>query len=158
MAAGKTTVARLLAARFNRGVHLEGDIFRRSIVSGRAEITPDLAPEELEQLRLRYELAATAVDRYAQAGFTVVYEDVIAGPFLAETEALIHSRPIHVVVLLPAPEAIAERAVERTSYGADWTIGELHERFAQETPRVGLWLDTSEQTPEQTVDAILAET
>jgi adenylylsulfate kinase-like enzyme len=30
MAAGKTTVARLLAARFSRGVHVDGDVFRRS--------------------------------------------------------------------------------------------------------------------------------
>src|SRR6184192_104019 len=32
MAAGKSTVAHLLASRFDRGVHLEGDVFRRSIV------------------------------------------------------------------------------------------------------------------------------
>jgi hypothetical protein len=54
MAAGKTTVARLLAARFARGVHLEGDFFRRSIVRGRQKITPPLSPTALEQLRLRY--------------------------------------------------------------------------------------------------------
>ena len=41
MAAGKSTVARLLASRFERGVHLEGDFFRRSVVSGRAEMTPE---------------------------------------------------------------------------------------------------------------------
>jgi ABC-type multidrug transport system ATPase subunit len=33
-AAGKTTVARLLAGRFERGVHLEGDVFRRFVVAG----------------------------------------------------------------------------------------------------------------------------
>jgi uridine kinase len=58
MAAGKTTVARLLTARFERGVHLEGDFFRRSIVTGRAEMTSDPSPEALEQLRLRYRLGA----------------------------------------------------------------------------------------------------
>ncbi|HEX3326912.1 MAG TPA: zeta toxin family protein, partial [Actinomycetota bacterium] len=31
MAAGKSKVARLLAQRFDRGVHLEGDLFRQSI-------------------------------------------------------------------------------------------------------------------------------
>jgi adenylylsulfate kinase-like enzyme len=34
MAAGKSTVARLLAQRFERGVYLQGDHFRRCIVSG----------------------------------------------------------------------------------------------------------------------------
>ena len=68
MAAGKTTVARLLAQRFERGVHLEGDVFRRSIVSGRVEMTPDPTTEALAQLRLRYRLAATVADAYAAAG------------------------------------------------------------------------------------------
>ncbi|MBA3718523.1 MAG: hypothetical protein H0W87_09905 [Actinobacteria bacterium] len=44
-AAGKSTVGRLLARRFERGVHLEGDVFRRSIVSGREEPLPDLSPD-----------------------------------------------------------------------------------------------------------------
>jgi len=48
MAAGKSTVARLLASRFPRGVHLEGDLFRRSIVTGREEVTPALRPEAME--------------------------------------------------------------------------------------------------------------
>ena len=78
-AAGKTTVARLLAEQFRRGVHLEGDFFRRSIVAGRHEMTPALEAEALEQLRLRYRLAASAADSYVEAGFTVVLDDVIAG-------------------------------------------------------------------------------
>ena len=45
MAAGKSTVARALASRFERGVYLEGDMFRRSMASGREEMTPDPSPE-----------------------------------------------------------------------------------------------------------------
>jgi hypothetical protein len=69
MAAGKSTVARLLASRFKRGVHLEGDIFRRSIVSGREEMTPTASPEAVEQLRLRYRMAAAAAEGYFEADF-----------------------------------------------------------------------------------------
>ena len=79
MAAGKTTVARLLASRFEQGVHLEGDVFRRFVVSGRVEMTPNPSPEALEQLRLRYRLAAAAADEYFEAGFSVALEDVVAG-------------------------------------------------------------------------------
>ena len=100
MAAGKSTVARLLAERFDCGVHLEGDFFRRSIVSGRVEMTPHASPEAAAQLRLRYRLAAAAADTYSQAGFTVVLEDVIAGPLLGEYRTSIHSRPCHVIVLI----------------------------------------------------------
>ena len=157
MAAGKTTVARLLAGRFERGVHLEGDVFRRSIVSGRVEMTPEPSAEALAQLRLRYRLAAAAGDAYVDAGFTVVLEDVVAGPLLAEVVDFISARPLHVVVLLPSRDTVRERADARESRGyGDWSVDELYDGFATGTPRVGLWVDTSRQTPEETVDEILA--
>lgn len=159
MAAGKTTVARLLAARFERGVHLEGDVFRRSIVTGRAEVTPDLSPEATSQLRLRYRLACAAADGYVQEGFTVVLEDVVAGRMLDAVVGMIRSRPCHVVVLLPSPEAIAAREAERgqTAYEA-WSVAQLYDGFATGTPRIGLWLDTTSLTADDTVAAILAST
>jgi predicted kinase len=42
MAAGKSTVADLLARRFARGAHLRGDVFRKMIVTGRDPISPGL--------------------------------------------------------------------------------------------------------------------
>jgi hypothetical protein len=159
MAAGKSTVAHLLASRFERGVHLEGDVFRRSIVSGRVEMTPEPSPQALDQLRLRYRLAAAAADAYAEAGFSVVLEDVVAGPLLGELRTAIHSRPCHVIVLLPSRDAIAAREAgrEQQGYGA-WTVEQLYDGFAASTPRVGIWLDTTSLTPDETVDEILART
>ena len=159
MAAGKSTVARLLAARFERSVYLEGDFFRRSIVSGREEMTPDASPEALEQLRLRYRLAASTADSYFEAGFTVALEDVAAGPLLGEYRTMIRSRPCHVIVLLPSLEAVAGRDAERYEKGyTKWTVEQLYDGFVSSTPRVGVWLDTSGLTPEETVEAILART
>ena len=159
MAAGKTTVAQLLAARFARGVHLEGDLFRRSIVSGGEEMTPEPTTEALEQLRLRYRLAAQAADTYFDAGFSVVVEDVVAGPLLGEYRTAIRSRPCYVVVLLPSREVVAERDAGRqhTGYTA-WRVEQLYDAFENETVRVGVWLDTTTLTPEETVDAILDQT
>jgi GrpB-like predicted nucleotidyltransferase (UPF0157 family) len=159
MAAGKSTVARLLASHFERGVHLEGDVFRRSILSGREEITPDPSPEALEQLRLRYRLAAAAADTYFEAGFSVALEDVVAGPLLGDYRTMIRSRPCHVIVLLPTPEIVAAREAtrEHEGYGA-WTIEQLYDGFVASTPRVGIWLDTTQLTPEETVEEILART
>jgi GrpB-like predicted nucleotidyltransferase (UPF0157 family)/GNAT superfamily N-acetyltransferase/chloramphenicol 3-O-phosphotransferase len=159
MAAGKTTVARALASRFNRGVHLEGDVFRRSIVSGRKEVTPDPVPEALEQLQLRYRASAAAADMYAEEGFTVVVDDVIAGPMLSEYRPLIRHRPCHVVVLFPSLETVAAREAHRRQDGyAHWTVDELYRGFDQTTPRLGVWLDTSSLTVEETVNEILAVT
>jgi hypothetical protein len=157
MAAGKSTVARLLAARFERSVHLEGDVFRRFVVSGRVEMTPDPSPEALEQLRLRYRLAAAAADGYFEAGFAVALEDVVLGPFLGEYEAMVRSRPCHVVVLLPSIDAVfaREAAREDKGYLDGWTVERHYADFVATTPRVGLWLDTTDQTPEETVDEVL---
>jgi hypothetical protein len=119
-------------------------------------MTPEPSREALTQLRLRYRLAALVADTYFDAGFTVVLEDVIAGPLLEECSGLIRSRPLHVVVLLPTLQAVSVRDASRTDTGyADWSVEELHDAFAQDTPRIGHWLDNSGQSPEQTVQEIL---
>jgi chloramphenicol 3-O-phosphotransferase len=157
MAAGKSTVARLLALRFERGVHLEGDVFRRFVVSGREEMTPNASAEALEQLRLRYRLGAAAADAYFEAGFDVALEDVVGGRLLEDYRTMIHSRPCRVVVLLPSVEEVAVREAGREDKGyiGGWTVERHHAEFAATTPRIGLWLDTTELTPEETVDEIL---
>ncbi|MCW8098484.1 AAA family ATPase [Streptomyces tauricus] len=159
MAAGKSTVAQALAERLPRAAHVRGDVFRRMLVTGRAEYEPGAGPQsEAEaQLRLRYRLSAATADTYARAGFTAVVQDVVLGAHLTTYTELVRTRPLYVVVLAPNPEAVAEREAGRakTGYGA-WTVADLDRGLRADTPRVGLWLDTSEQTAGQTVDAILA--
>lgn len=162
-AAGKSTVAQALAERLERSVHLRGDLFRRMVVNGQVEMGPaDPPPEALRQLRLRYELAAQAADGYADAGFDVVYQDVILGPELAEVPKRIRTRPLHVVVLAPDVRTVARRDAERrASRGkiaykpGDEGVSALDDYLRTQTPRIGLWLDTSELDVTQTVDAIL---
>jgi sulfite exporter TauE/SafE len=60
MAAGKSTVAQHLAERLPHSVHLRGDVFRRMMVNGRAEMTRELSVAAAEQLQLLYRLAETA--------------------------------------------------------------------------------------------------
>ena len=158
MAAGKSTVADLLARRWERGVHLRGDVFRRMIVTGQAPITPELSPEATAQLDLRYRLAAHAAEEYAGAGFAVVLQDVLLGPALPALLDRIRVRPLHLVVLAPDPEVVARREAGRakTGYGDGWTPAVLDAALRDGTPRLGLWLDTSAQTPDQTVETILA--
>jgi chloramphenicol 3-O-phosphotransferase len=156
-AAGKSTIAQLLAERLPNSVHVPGDLFRRMIINGRADMTPDPTSEAMWQLRLRYQLAATVSDTYFQAGFTVIVQDVILGSHLAEMTAMIRSRPLLVIVLAPQAAAIADREKRRgkTAYGP-WAIEQLDTVLRHQTPRLGLWLDTSGQTPAQTADEILS--
>ncbi|MDX3075079.1 AAA family ATPase [Streptomyces sp. NPDC088354] len=168
-ASGKSTVAQALAERLPRSAHIRGNVFRRMIVGGRAEPAPghpghpgdehDDGPDEeaLRQMRLRYALAAASADAYAAAGFTPVLQDVILGDELPRTIALLRTRPLHVVVLVPPPRAVAAREAARAkrAYDAVVTPARLDRALRSGTPRIGLWLDTGEQTPQETVDTIL---
>ncbi|MEV0440116.1 AAA family ATPase [Streptomyces spectabilis] len=157
MAAGKSTVAQALAERLPRATHVRGDVFRRMIVSGREEYEPGAGGEAEAQLRLRYGLSAATADAYAAAGFTAIVQDVVLGPELKRYVDLVRTRPLYVVVLAPRPEAVAAREAARakTGYG-EWTVEALDSGLRAETPRIGLWLDSSELTVDQTVSAILA--
>ncbi|GAA5127119.1 AAA family ATPase [Pseudonocardia adelaidensis] len=156
-AAGKSTVAQALAERLpGRTVHVHGDQFRRWIVGGRAEMTPDAGPEAVRQLRLRHLLTGRTCDTYADAGFAVVAQDVVLGAELPALVAAIRTRPLHVVVLAPRPDAVAVREAGRgkQAYGP-WTVEALDRSLRAETPRVGLWLDSSELSVAETVEEIL---
>ena len=156
-AAGKSTVAQALAERLpGRTVHVHGDQFRRWIVAGRAEMTPDAGAEAVRQLRLRHLLTARTCDTYADAGFTVVAQDVVLGDELPGMVATIRTRPLHVVVLAPRPDAVAAREEQRgkRAYGP-WTVEALDRSLRAETPRIGLWLDTSGLSVTETVEEIV---
>lgn len=158
MASGKSTVAQQVAERLPKSVHLRGDVFRRMIVNGRAEMESPLSDEALGQLRLRYQLAAQAADSYCGAGFTVVYQDVIIGEILTEVVAMRRQWPLYVVVLCPSPTVALERDANRHKQTyQSWTPEGLDQALRQETPKLGLWLDTSALNVDQTVDAIFAQ-
>jgi len=163
-AAGKSSVAQAVAERLDPSVHLRGDVFRKMIVNGRASMgTADPSDEAVRQLRLRYRLAAQTADGYAEAGFSVVLQDIVLGGYLTEMVATIRTRPLYVVVLAPRPAIVAEREAARhlargkTAYKpGDEGPAELDAHLRQETPRIGLWLDTSEQSLSQTAEELLA--
>ena len=156
MAAGKSTVAEHLARRFTRGVHLRGDVFRRMIVSGRVEMGPDPSPQALAQLALRYRLAAAAADAYLAEGFSVVYQDVVIGRFLADVVAGLVHRPLHLVVLCPSVPAVMAREAGRAKRGyGSFPVEALDRVLRNETPRLGYWLDTSDLDVDQSVERIV---
>jgi cytidylate kinase len=157
MASGKSTVARLLAARFDRGVDIEGDVFRDMIVTGRASMGMVLSDEAVDELQLRYRLGANTADAFASAGYEVVLQDIVIGADLQTHVDRIRTRPLHVVVLAPTVEVVAAREAGRSKsgYGPDISPEDLHAALMTETPRIGLWIDTSDMEPADVVDEIL---
>lgn len=159
MAAGKSTVAQALAERLPKSVHLRGDLFRRMIVNGQAEMGFELSAEALAQLNLRYAIASTVAEMYLAGGFTVVYQDIIIGQTLAEIAHNLQQHPLYVVVLCPSVTAVAMREAGRgkTGYHDEAAITDFDRVLREETPHIGLWLDTSALTVAESVNAILAQ-
>lgn len=156
MASGKSTVAELLASKMEKGVHLRGDAFRRMIVSGRAEMSAQPSDEAIRQLHLRYRLAADSAKTYYDNGFSVVLQDNYYGEEISHILDMLKGYPVHVIVLCPNVETVKKREKMRGKVGyTGFTVEALYVDFMKKTPKIGFWLDTSEQSPEQSAEDIL---
>lgn len=156
-AAGKTTVGRLLADALPASAFIEGDAVRTMVRNGRADMTPEPTAEALRQLALRYRQTALLADSFHEAGFATVVEDVIVGHHLVEFVRSLRARPLHVIVLVPDEDTVRRREAERGKIAYDdvWTPAALNAVVHRDTPRIGLWLDTSTQTAAETVEQVL---
>jgi hypothetical protein len=160
-AAGKSTVADLLARQFDRGVHVRGGQFYRWAVSGWVHPWDDDQQEARKLLELRYRLSALAATEYCEAGFTTVVQDNIFGEDVRTWLERVAARPRHLVVLRPSLTVVLERenAREREGGKVAYRPGETDasqlDALLTSTTRIGLWLDTSAQTPIETVQTIV---
>lgn len=161
-AAGKTTLGRALAAQLPRAVHIDGDAIHQLVVSGEVSMDVPPPPGALEQLHLRYAGGIAVARVYREAGFDAVFTDNIFGEDLLAVLDLpatgTGDGPVGVIVLDPDLDALRRREHERPKSGYTESItpeGLLH-AVRVETPRLGLWLDTSDQSVPQTVAAVLA--
>jgi predicted kinase len=156
MASGKSTVAELLASKIEESVHLRGDIFRTMIVSGRAEMSAQPSDEAVRQLHLRYRLATDAAKTYYDNGFSVILQDNYYGEELSRVLDMLGDRRVHVIVLCPNVETVRKRETLRGKVGyIGFTPEALYADFIKKTPKIGFWLDTSEQSPNQSAEDIL---
>jgi adenylate kinase family enzyme len=153
--AGKSTLAALVARRLERSVHLEAEALQRLIVSG--SVWPDGEPhdEARRQLRLRGRNVALLADSFFEAGFTPVVDDVVIGSRLAELRADLRSRPLLFVLLVPGLEVVRARNRQRKDKDVFETWKHLDAVARNQTPRLGLWLDTSGQDAEESAAEIL---
>ena len=112
--AGKSTVARLLASRFDPSALVAGDDFFAFIASGR--IDPWL-PAAHHQNEAVIRAAAAAAGRLALRGYTVLYDGVLGPWFLEDFMAEAGVGAIHYVSLMPTEETCLERVRTRTDHG-----------------------------------------
>ena len=157
--AGKSTVGRLLAARFVLGAFVEADALQRMIVSGGQWVTESGGPramtaEAANQLLLRLRNSCLVARSFFEAGFTVVLDDIIIGERWDHLREDLRGQPFYFVVLAPNVETVIARdAARQKTVGAEWAFldGDLRKTIAG----IGLWVDSTEQSPEETVEEIM---
>jgi gluconate kinase len=155
--AGKTTVARRLAAKFPRSAHIEGDLIGHGfIVNGLVPPEGPPADEAAAQLLLRRRNICLLADSFADAGFVPVIDDVVVSESVLDTyRDLLATRPLALVQLTPDVEAIQRRDAARDKHVFGlW--GHLDAELRAGMPRIGFWLDTTTLSVDETVDQVAA--
>ena len=160
-AAGKTTVARAVAARLPRAVHVDGAAIHAMVVTGEVPLTLPAPPEAVEQLFLRWLGSIAVAETYQRAGFDAVISDTVFGDFLEDFLDFVSPAPLHLVVLNPSAETLRAREAGRGTSGTNEAdeavpVDALHDAVDRDTRRVGLWLDTSIQDVTETVEVVLS--
>lgn len=159
-AAGKSTVARLLAARHEHGVHIEADLLYQMIVTGRVlPQEPGVMPPEAErQLRLRLRNACLLARSFFEAGVTAVIDDIIIGERFDRLNEDLAGLPFELIVLAPRTEVVVKERDrgrgKRVVLGQKWATY-LDDTLRETMAGKGIWVDNSEQTPEETVAEIV---
>jgi hypothetical protein len=158
-AAGKSTISRLLARRFPRGAHIEGDTLQHMIVSGAegAQEAGELNGEAERQYLLRLKHMCLLGRSFYEAGFTPVLDDIVLGESWEYVSELLHGLPVTLFVLAPQVEVVVQvrdRTRGKRPLGEEWAYF-LDSAFRQQMTGIGHWLDTSQQTPEETVEKII---
>ena len=154
---GKTTVARLLSRRLPLAAHIEADEIQNLITSGGLHPQEEPANEALRQYRLRTTNVALLADSFVAANIVPVVDDtVVERSRVAEYLADLNTRPLRLVLLAPPREVALERDRVRGYKQVGHIWGHLDEVMRAEMVGIGLWLDNSALSPDETVDTILA--
>ena len=112
--AGKSTVAKAVAGRFERSALVAGDDFFAFIDQGYISPWTQAAHHQNDVV---VGAAAAAAGRLAAGGYTVVYDGVIGPWFVDAFAAATGLAGYHYVVLLPDEDVCVERVGSRTGHG-----------------------------------------
>ncbi len=154
--AGKSTVAAAIARRFPKAAHVSADALQKLVVAGaRWPEAREMSEEAALQLHLRLRNACLLARSFAEAGFVAVIDDIVVGTRVDDLVREMGDMPFDFVMLTPSLEAVKRREHGRgTQLHELW--GWMDREIRESTRRLGIWLDSSEQTVDETVDAILA--
>jgi adenylylsulfate kinase-like enzyme len=157
---GKSTVAKALANRFDRAIHIELDRIRLNVVKGLSLPGPgNMTEETTSQLNLAHVSAGLQAKTYADAGFVVVVEHASHAEYIEKFKAC--AGLINVVCLNAETDVNIERNALRASSSLDaeglaLIIPMLAAGFRDEFESAGIpSVDSTHLSVEETVDQIL---
>jgi predicted kinase len=132
--AGKTTVSRLVAGRFEKAVCLETDWFWTTIAKG---YVPPWRPDAKPQNRVIVQSYMAAADILARGGYAVVVDGII-GPWnlhIVKNQLASSGVQAHYFVLRPSRRAALDRATSRV--GEEIVKG--HPALTDADPILHMW-------------------
>jgi predicted ABC-type ATPase len=153
--AGKSTVVRILADRFEPSALVEGDSFFAFLARG---AIPPWLPESNDQNDVVIQAAAAAAGRYASGGYMTVYDGVVGPWFLPTFATATGLVCLDYLVLLPSLERCVERVGTRQGHGFtdEGATRKMHCEFARaDVDRRHLLLDPPDE-PEDVTDLVVA--
>ena len=127
--AGKSTVSALVAEHFDRSALVRGDTFFGFVARG--YLYPWL-PESHEQNDVVTRATATAAGRYAEGGYTTIFDGMVGPWFLPTFLTYSGLESVHYAVLLPDLETCVARVSDREDHGFrdESVTRQMHGSFA----------------------------
>jgi chloramphenicol 3-O-phosphotransferase len=154
---GKTTTARALAMRLKKSVHIEGDAIQEMVISGLVYPGQEPLDESWLQLTLCIENQCLLARSFAEAGFAPVIDFVVATrERYDQYVGMLDGFNLRLVNLMPGKETALERDRMRAQKSVAHLWLHLEERMRADLSSVGLFIDNSTLTLDETVDKILA--
>lgn len=152
---GKTTVSTAVAARLPRAAVIEGDHLQHTMtVSGCVGPGEEPEDESWRQLDLRWRNIAALAINFSDAGFTVVVDSLLIPSLLRTFATAVAPRRLAYVHLDPQRSVSlardAARGTKRIGDQFDWVAREF-----EEFRDLGVWVDSTHQSVEETVDAVI---
>ncbi|HYN90238.1 MAG TPA: AAA family ATPase [Ardenticatenaceae bacterium] len=153
---GKSTLARRLAARLERGAHVEGDRLHDMIVAGKVLPGEDPQAESERQIHLNVRNQCLLACSFAREDFTPVLDYVVVSRArLEEYRRQLPDLVIRFVTLAPGTEVALERDRKRPEKTVAVLWVHLEAEIEAELQGVGLWVDNARMTVDETVSFVL---
>ncbi len=152
--AGKSTVAALIADRFESSVLVEGDAFFAFLRAGAIE--PWL-PDSHAQNEVVTDAAAAATAGFVSGGYDTVYDGVMGPWFLPTFTRRLGLDEFDYVVLLPSVDACVRRVATRVGHGFsdEQASRSMHDQFAAHRPADRHVLDDASLEPDEIAGEII---